>query len=579
MALHALNPGTLLSEYRIIKLLGEGGFGLTYLALDTHLDKNVAIKEYMPSDFAVRQEGNTISPKSAGSQNDYDWGLKAFINEAKILAKFDDINIVRVNRFFEANGTAYLVMEYCEGGCLSDRFSPEKPMQEVQVQEFLGPIMNGLQLVHEAGVLHRDIKPDNIMFRSDGTPVLIDFGAARQAIGAKSRSITTIVTAGYAPIEQYSTKGKIGPWTDIYALAAVAYACLTGTRPEDATDRIIDDTVEPLVSNANDSNFLKALDVGLEVKPEERPQDLGTWYNSWESDKGKNKDYSQLNGLIEMAGADEIITPAEMAMILKQAKNLGLNVVKARDYVVTEALKNNWVLERIKEGSVGNNVVSEEKVVSEKPDIKINHGDSTDGMSISKSAVLLVVIILLVVGVALKNDLSNQEKNKMAEQKVTKEKVYKQGTSNKNTHRLWVTTSPSNASVTLLDVKPKYKPGVKVPAMSQRIRVKASGYQTLITGVDLRSEDRRIHIDLKRNEKKSKQSTSNKNTHRLWVSTSPSYASVTLLDVKPKYKPGVIVPAISQRIRVKASGYQTITTGVDLRTKDRRIHIDLKRNK
>ena len=346
MDLHALQPGTTLDEYRIEKLLGEGGFGLTYLAFDKHLDKQVAIKEYMPSDFAVRLDGTTILPKSEGSKADYEWGLQAFINEAKTLAKFDDINIVRVYRFFEANGTAYLVMEFCEGGCLSDRFSTEKPMTEAAVRDFLAPIMNGLQLVHDGGVLHRDIKPDNIMFRTDGTPILIDFGAARQAIGAKSRSITTIITPGYAPLEQYSAKGNVGPWSDIYSLAAVAYACLTGEHPSDATNRVLDEDIKPLVSLLGSSNFLKAINLALAVHVKDRPQTLTDWYESWgEAEESVQADYSQLDGMIEMAGADKIITSIEMTMLLNKARQLKLDIAKSQNYIALEAYRQGWELE------------------------------------------------------------------------------------------------------------------------------------------------------------------------------------------------------------------------------------------
>ena len=398
---HSLPTNHMLGEYRIIKKLGEGGFGLTYLALDTHLDAKVAIKEYYPNDFAFRIDRTQVVCKSSNTQGDFTWGLNAFLKEAKQLAKFQDENIVRIRRFFEANGTAYLVMEMCGGGCLTDRFSETQPMQEQEVKDILGPIMNSLTLLHDERFFHRDIKPDNIMFRSDGTPVLIDFGAAKQLTTAKSKDITAIVSSGYAPIEQYSPKCKLGPWLDIYALAAVAYECLTGSKPDPATERVIDDTVEKL-GQGNVSPFLKAIDQGLAVQFKQRPQDLATWYNSWEIDTEKKENYGLLNGSIEIAGSDNIITPAAMAMILKQAKNLGLNVVKAREYVASEALKNNWVLERIKEDYNERNAVPEKKILSDDPVNKNIHGDATEGMSISMPALLLVVFVLLIFGAVYK---------------------------------------------------------------------------------------------------------------------------------------------------------------------------------
>ncbi len=282
MALHALQSGYMIREYRIKGLLGEGGFGLTYLAYDTHLEKKVAIKEYMPSEHAIRENDSKIVPKSKSSQKVYKWGLNAFINEAKILAKFEDPNIVRVYRFFEENGTAYIVMEYCEGGCLVDRIEKNQPMAEEELKTIITAVVHGLQQVHSHGVLHRDIKPDNIMFRADGTPVLIDFGAARQAIGDKSRKVTTIITPGYAPMEQYSSQGEIGPWSDIYSLAAVAYLCVTGEKPPDIMNRLHEDTIEHLSKKQNSTAFLKAIDAGLRLHVKERPQTLEQWSALWE---------------------------------------------------------------------------------------------------------------------------------------------------------------------------------------------------------------------------------------------------------------------------------------------------------
>jgi serine/threonine protein kinase len=338
MELHALLPGYHLAEYRIEKLLGEGGFGLTYLAFDTHLDKQVAIKEYMPGDFCVRQNSTTIVPKSEAAKTDYEWGLNAFIIEAKTLAKFDDTNIVRIYRFFKENGTAYLVMEYCEGGCLSERYSQSNPMSETQVQQLLSPIMNGLQLVHEGGVLHRDIKPDNLMFRGDGTPVLIDFGAARQLVVSKSKPVTALLTPGYAPLEQYGSKAdRLGPWTDIYSLAAVAYSCLTGKVPPDASDRVIEDEIETLAQSSDASNFLKSLDKALSIQSINRPQNLTDWYGEWKDESQvptepeekptpeptpkpeQNAELKQSDDVIEMAGADDAKAAIEEESLRSEA--------------------------------------------------------------------------------------------------------------------------------------------------------------------------------------------------------------------------------------------------------------------
>lgn len=281
MTVHVLKAGYQLSEYRIEKLLGEGGFGLTYLAFDTLLKKQVAIKEYMLSEHAIRDSNGKIMAKSKESQKIYLWGLKAFLNEARTVAKYKHPNIVTIHRFFEANGSAYIVMEYCEGQCLIDKVKTDNPLQEAEVKRIISAITHGLQLVHADGILHRDIKPDNIMFRADTTPVLIDFGAARQAIGEKNRNLTTIVTPGYAPLEQYSTQGSIGPWSDIYSLSAVAYLCLVGHRPPDIMNRLHADEIINLNQQLGPSDFLSAIDKGLSIQIKDRPRNLHMWSADW----------------------------------------------------------------------------------------------------------------------------------------------------------------------------------------------------------------------------------------------------------------------------------------------------------
>ncbi len=233
--LHALPQGHRLQEYELVRVLGFGGFGMTYLGFDHNLDKAVAIKEYLPSDIATRTADGSVAPQASTFRGDFQWGLERFLDEARTLARFDHRHIIKVHRFFEAHGTAYIVMEYAEGETLSAHLERKGPLTEAELKTILYPILDGLEVVHQAAFLHRDIKPGNIVLRDeDASPVLLDFGAARQAIGAKSRSVTSIVTPGYAPIEQYSSRGRQGAWTDIYALGGVCYRALTGQVPEDA---------------------------------------------------------------------------------------------------------------------------------------------------------------------------------------------------------------------------------------------------------------------------------------------------------------------------------------------------------
>lgn len=277
--INALPKGYRFEEYELIRVLGSGGFGITYLAFDDNLDLGVAIKEYLPNDLAVRQAGSTIVPKSTADQEDFDWGLERFLEEARTLARFKHNNIIQVHRFFRAHGSAYIVMEYAEGEELSDVLKRKGKLSEDELKAILLPVMDGLARVHKANILHRDIKPANIMIRTDGSPVLIDFGAARQAIGAKSRSITAIVSAGYAPLEQYLSRGNQGPWSDIYALGATAYKCLTGKAPPESPGRTKKDPYVRLADSrvAVSGGLARAIDNALEVDEEDRPQTIRAW--------------------------------------------------------------------------------------------------------------------------------------------------------------------------------------------------------------------------------------------------------------------------------------------------------------
>ena len=278
--LHALPPGYRIDEYELVRVLGSGGFGITYLGYDHHLDKAVAIKEYLPNDLAVRTDNNSVLPKSTQDKTDYEWGLARFLNEAQTLARFDHRHIIKIHRFFRAHGTGYSVMEYAEGETLSEVLQRKGTLTESELKAILFPILDGLEAVHEADFLHRDIKPGNIVIRDDGSPVLIDFGSARQAVAGKSRSVTAIVTPGYAPIEQYSAKGHQGPWTDIYGLGAVCYRCLTGEPPDDATERLRADPLVPAAQRCKgkvSAAFLNAIDRALRVDEGERPQDAAEW--------------------------------------------------------------------------------------------------------------------------------------------------------------------------------------------------------------------------------------------------------------------------------------------------------------
>ena len=281
-----LSPGTRVGEFEFREVLGHGGFGITYLARDEDGGIGVAIKEYMPVRFAVREEDGYVYPITDEHADDYAWGLSEFLKEARMLARFDHPSIVPVRRLFEVHGTAYFVMDYLEGQTLHALLHRSKrTLTEDRLRELLVQILSGLEHVHSADYLHCDIKPGNIMVRRDGTPVLIDFGAAQVATAARSRT-PRVVTDGYSPVEQYSgTRQDYGPWTDIYALGAVLYRSMTQTVPIKAPSRKDDDCLVPVHRAAKrryGDRLTEAVGWALMVEAQDRPQSIEEWREALE---------------------------------------------------------------------------------------------------------------------------------------------------------------------------------------------------------------------------------------------------------------------------------------------------------
>jgi serine/threonine protein kinase len=284
---NSLKPGYKLHWYRITQILGQGGFGITYHARDLNLDRDVAIKEYLPVEMAVREGDYSVHPLSEAHGQQYTWGLDRFIVEARTLAKFDHPNIVRVYSVFEENNTGYMVMRYERGQSLQEKIDLERTLGESDILKVIMPILNGLEMIHQSGFIHRDIKPDNIYLREDGSPVLIDFGSARQALGEKTKTLTSLITPGYAPIEQYYSKSdEQGPWTDIYSLGATAYRAITGVGPMDALERSrtmlelqrdIFIYTNEICSGKFSGSFLNAIDHALQFRLKDRPRSISEW--------------------------------------------------------------------------------------------------------------------------------------------------------------------------------------------------------------------------------------------------------------------------------------------------------------
>ncbi|KAB2847718.1 MAG: serine/threonine protein kinase, partial [Hyphomicrobiaceae bacterium] len=276
-----LPAGFKLERYRIVKQLAAGGFGITYLAEHSGLGKQYAIKEHFPREYASR-DGTSVRPNTA-DKSIYKWALERFAEEAKKLARFKHPAIVSVADVFEANGTAYMVMEFEPGTSMSRWLEGlGRPPTQAELDKIAIALLDALEVMHGANFLHRDIAPDNIMIRPDGSPCLIDFGAARQSVGQQSKTLTAIIKAGYSPAEQYDTEGtqRQGPWSDIYALAATLYRAVTGARPPEAPGRLLEDGMRPALERAAPGyrrEFLEAIDAALALAPKARPRSVTEW--------------------------------------------------------------------------------------------------------------------------------------------------------------------------------------------------------------------------------------------------------------------------------------------------------------
>ena len=330
-----LAVGTRLHEFEVLRVLGIGGFGVVYLAMDHTLQRQVAIKEYMPAAFVARADGAIVSLRSASYAETFQMGLHSFINEARLLAQFDHPSLVKVHRFWEGNGTAYMAMPYYAGRTLKDeRRAMDRPPDEAWLRGVIDPLLDALEVLHSADVYHRDISPDNILMLPDRHPVLLDFGAARRVIGDRTQTLTAILKPNYAPVEQYPDAGmRQGPWTDLYALAAVARFMLTGQSPPPSAARAVRDDMRALAEPGNSrpangsASFLSAIDWALAVRPQDRPHSVQVFRDalngefmpprasSWMSFESSTPEGSSA------AGASEAATEANRTRFARAARD------------------------------------------------------------------------------------------------------------------------------------------------------------------------------------------------------------------------------------------------------------------
>jgi serine/threonine protein kinase len=275
-----LPAGTRLRNYELLSVLGHGGFGITYYAKDTTLGREVAVKEYLPTTLALRENGSTVVPRSTQFAEDFIWGRERFLEEARILATLEGAPaVVRVYDFLEANGTAYMIMGLARGDTLEQRLKRDGELPPAIAVRMLQRLLDGLEAVHKTGFLHRDVKPANVILDANNNPTLIDFGASRSSMADRTAAMTAIFTPRYAAAEQL-TSDKQGPWTDIYGLSATLYHAITGKPPPSSLERALNDAYEPLAKLSPEgypSGILEGIDVGLTVRAKDRPQSIAAW--------------------------------------------------------------------------------------------------------------------------------------------------------------------------------------------------------------------------------------------------------------------------------------------------------------
>lgn len=297
-----LPAGAILQEYVIDNVLGKGGFGITYLATDSNLNKRFAIKEFYPRSILWRDDHCRVAVISSDYKDQFSKGLSTFLNEARLLSLFNHPNIARINRYFEANGTGYFVMDYESGTSLRTILSRQHgQFEEQEIEAIVVPLCNGLEQLHRQSLIHRDIKPDNIVIRPDGSPVLIDFGAAINLRALYSCQPELIMTPHYAPIEQYDLNLPQGPWIDIYALAATLYELISGAPPPQALHRVKNDTLVSATQIGRGKygdRLLGLIDKGLSINFAERPNSISEFLRLLQLDDDKNLKIV-INGLSE----------------------------------------------------------------------------------------------------------------------------------------------------------------------------------------------------------------------------------------------------------------------------------------
>ena len=457
--LHCLRKGTrLIGRYTIEGVLGQGGFGITYLGMDELHEKPVAIKEFFPQGIVTRniEYQDTVTVTFVGEKDNYEKGKERFLKEARTMAKFSkDKGIVKALDFFEINNTAYIVMEYLEGVTLKQYLRENKRIDAEDLVELLVPLIESLDEIHSQGLIHRDISPDNIMVLPDGRIKLMDFGAARDYTEFGEKSLSIVLKPGYAPPEQYQTHGVQGPWTDIYALCATMYKCITGENPPDAIERVMDDHLKKISAFGIPvlPQIEEAIIKGMSVAANDRYQNVGDFcedlYGGYEerSVSGAEENQSQ----VETESAEQSVE-AKTDMLkdeVPQGKYSTTEAVQESEKLISKELSENAGLtseeneaEAGIESETNNlgNKVPEQILEKEKDSITPEKEGQSDNRAKEETKKVqkknnyfpLIVGILILLGIAgtfaynksvfeetaSKTESSSQEKDKNPEYKV-----------------------------------------------------------------------------------------------------------------------------------------------------------------
>ena len=584
----ALPRGYVLRDYRLLDVLGVGGFGVTYVALHEGLQERVAIKEYLPNEFAVR-DGPTVHPKSEADLESFEWGLERFVEEARTLARFKHGNVVRVRDYFRANNTAYIVMDYEEGEALDVLLDRLGTITPGQLASLLLPLVDGLRQVHAAGFLHRDIKPANVFVRrKDESPVLLDFGAARQALGRKSRAVTALVSPGYSPPEQYESDGEQGAWTDIYALSAMCHRAITGRAPADAAQRMNrllrgePDPLPDLAERAGDDGYsaamLQAVDRGLKVKPAERPQTLDAWLAEIQArddpvpadrdDSGGREERPRVPKAAWIGAAAAVVAVLGVALWFwaqRSPDDIDSPAEPVADAGEPAPVAQTDDVAASNEDSPSNAVGTAMLVVeTTPPGVQVLLGDAPVGET------PLEIGELPAGEYALTLRHPHYRTVRLASQALTDGEVLRvERTMVRGTGKLTVLTEPREAwiehegeplaqgtPVTLEDL----------PAGTVTLRIGADGYRAEELEVEVTNDGiGRLERTLERIP-----------TGTLTVEVVPADATVTLPDIAPRYQAGMTLVEGRHRVRVTRSGYLEAVREVDV-TADTRVRIELER--